>query len=71
MIRDACNKECEGSKIFKVTRKFANCRVALLRWRNTFQGNVKLKITKITQQLEDMQRSSRDNRKDRRRELKS
>ncbi|XP_071939977.1 uncharacterized protein [Coffea arabica] len=51
VIRTAWGKEQEGSRMYKVTRKIRECRVALIEWNRTTKGNAKLKIQEIKEQL--------------------
>ena len=47
VIKHAWEEEQTGSKMFKVHKKIAKCRVALLKWRNTFQGNARSMIDNL------------------------
>lgn len=38
MVERAWNKEEQGSRMFKITKKIKNCRIELLKWRNSFQA---------------------------------
>ncbi|XP_071940395.1 uncharacterized protein [Coffea arabica] len=58
VVRTAWEKETKGSRMFQVTRKIKNYRVALLQWRNTFQANSREKIEQIKNQLSELKQSS-------------
>ena len=53
MVEQAWNREEQGSKLFKVTRKIRNCRIELLKWRNSFQANSRSKINALKKDLEE------------------
>ncbi|XP_071924745.1 uncharacterized protein [Coffea arabica] len=53
VVEKAWNKEEQGSKMFKVTRKIRNCRIELLKWRNSFQANSRSKINALKKDLEE------------------
>ena len=41
VVEGAWQKEEPSSRMFKITKNIKNCRVELLKWRNTFQANSK------------------------------
>ena len=47
VIKKAWEEEQIGSNMYKVHKKVANCRRALLKWRNNFQGNARKKIDNL------------------------
>ena len=51
VVRTAWGKEQNGSRMYKVTRRIKECRVALIKWNRTVKGNAKLKIQEIKEQL--------------------
>nr|XP_027120381.1 uncharacterized protein LOC113737334 [Coffea arabica] len=51
VIRTAWGKVQDGSRMYKVTRKIRECRVALIEWNRSTKGNAKLKIQEIKEQL--------------------
>ena len=64
VIEKAWSKEEQGSRMFKVTKKVKNCRIELLKWRNTFQANSRQKISELKKDFERVKESSLDNRKE-------
>ena len=52
VIKNAKNKGREGPKMFKVTRKVRNYRIAILKWKNTINGNARKKINDLKDMLE-------------------
>ena len=63
VIEKAWNKEEQGSRVFKITKKIKNCRIELLKWRNTFQANSRSRITDLKKELERVRDSGSNNRK--------
>lgn len=70
VIRGAWNQDCEGSRMFKITRKITQCRIALLKWNNTFQSNAKKKIMQMKKQLQRTRESFEKDNQGRMKELK-
>nr|XP_027124324.1 uncharacterized protein LOC113741027 [Coffea arabica] len=62
VIEKAWSKEEQGTKMFRVTRKVRNCRVEILKWKNTFQANSKVSIKDIKSKLESNERSNLENK---------
>nr|XP_027123998.1 uncharacterized protein LOC113740655 [Coffea arabica] len=58
VIRNAWEKDCEGSRMFRVKCKIRNCRIELLKWKNNSNCNAKKKIIQIKSQLEKLQSST-------------
>ncbi|XP_071902765.1 uncharacterized protein [Coffea arabica] len=52
LINDAWNTTCEGSKMYKVTKRITSCRIHLLKWHKRKIGNAKKKIAEIKEELE-------------------
>ena len=44
--------------MYQVTRKISNCRVALLKWKNSFQHNSRKEINKIKADIERLREST-------------
>ena len=53
VIKQAWEEDQIGSRLYKVHRKIATCRIAILKWRNNFQGNARKNIEKVKKQLEE------------------
>ena len=70
VIKHAWEETQTGSNMFKVHRKIANCRVALLKWKKTFQGNSRCKIDGLKKQVVDLQGQDYENKKAATKELK-
>ena len=70
VIKQAWEEAQTGSNMFKVHRKIANCRVALLKWKNTFQGNSRSKLDGLKKQVLDLQGQDCENKKAATKELK-
>ena len=56
--------------MFRVTRKVRNCRIEILKWKNTFQANSKARINDIKNRLESFDKSIFENKKVRMTEIK-
>ena len=52
MVERAWQKEEQGFKMFKIIKKIKNCRIELLKWRNSFQANSKSRISDLKKELE-------------------
>ena len=65
MVERAWQKEEQGSRMFKITKKIKNCRIKLLKWRNTFQVNSKSRIFYLKKELESVRDSDAENKKGR------
>ena len=63
MIKQAWEEEQTGSDMYKVHKKVANCRLALLKWKNNFQGNARKKIDNLKKLLEELKVSECDDKK--------
>ncbi|XP_071909569.1 uncharacterized protein [Coffea arabica] len=63
VIRTAWELQTEGSRMFQVTKKIRNCRVALLKWKNSFQANSRGKIDQIKRQMSELKESDISARK--------
>ena len=63
VVERAWQKEEVGSRMFKITKKIRNCRIELLKWRNTFKANSKSRIEEIKKELERVKNSDCENRK--------
>ena len=70
VISQAWEEEQTGSNMYKVHRKVANCRVALLRWKNNFQGNARKRIDNLKKLLEELKVCDCDDKKARNRDLR-
>ncbi|XP_071926572.1 uncharacterized protein [Coffea arabica] len=70
VIEKAWNTEEQGTRMFRVTRKVRNCRIEILKWKNTFQANSKVRINGIKSRLESLDKSNFEDKKVRRSELK-
>ncbi|XP_071906076.1 uncharacterized protein [Coffea arabica] len=57
VIKEAWGVDVEGSKMYKVTRKISNCRVALLKWEKNFQNNSRKVIDRIKADMERLKHS--------------
>ena len=62
MVERAWNKEEQGSRMFKITKKIKNCRIELLKWRNSFQANARSRIIDLKKELERARDSESINR---------
>lgn len=62
VIERAWNIEEQGSRMFKITKKIRNCRIELLKWRNSFQANSRSKIQDLKKELEEARISESANR---------
>ncbi|XP_071926918.1 uncharacterized protein [Coffea arabica] len=51
VIQGAWRKDHLGSRMFKVTRKIKECRIAILEWRKKVQGNSKVRIKELKEKL--------------------
>ncbi|XP_071926048.1 uncharacterized protein [Coffea arabica] len=71
VVEQAWQIDKPGSRMFKVTKKIRNCRIELLKWRNTFQANSKTKIVEIGKALEEVRVSDSNNKKEQTAELKN
>ena len=63
VIEKAWNKEEQGTKMFRVIRKVKNFRIDLLKWKNTFQANSKVRINDIKSRLERLNVSNVENKR--------
>ena len=63
VIEKAWNKEEQGLRMFKITKKIKNCRIELLKWKDTFQANSRSRITDLKKELERIKDSGFENRK--------
>ena len=70
VVEQAWNREEQGSKLFKVTRKIRNCRIELLKWRNNVQANSRSKIEGLKQDLEKTRNAGLANKKEELQDLK-
>ena len=57
VIRTTWEKEVEGSRMFQVVRKVKNCRLDLLKWRNSFQANSRKAIEQLENEISELQQS--------------
>ncbi|XP_027171528.1 uncharacterized protein LOC113771107 [Coffea eugenioides] len=64
VVEKAWHKEEQGSRMFKITKKIRNCRIKLLKWRNTFQANSRSRITDLKKDLKRVWDSVSENRKE-------
>nr|XP_027086514.1 uncharacterized protein LOC113708252 [Coffea arabica] len=71
VVEQAWQKDEPGSRMFKITRKIRNCRIELLKWRNTFQANSKRKIVEVRKRLEAVSSSEAASKKEMMTELKN
>ncbi|XP_071923234.1 uncharacterized protein [Coffea arabica] len=51
VIKGAWSKDISGSKMFKITRKLKECRIAILEWRKTVEGNSKVRVHELKEKL--------------------
>ncbi|XP_071900933.1 uncharacterized protein [Coffea arabica] len=58
VIREAWQQETQGSRMYQVTSKIKNCRLALSKWKNRFQTNSRQKIENIQFQLSELKKST-------------
>ncbi|XP_071940156.1 uncharacterized protein [Coffea arabica] len=70
VVEQAWKQTVEGNRIYRITRQIANCRVALLKWKNNFTGNSLLKINQVKQQIKEIKESKESGVKDKISELK-
>ncbi|XP_071902886.1 uncharacterized protein [Coffea arabica] len=70
VVEQAWQRDEPGSRMFKITRKIRNCRIELLKWRNTFAANSKRKIAEVKERLEALSSSEAPSKKEKRTELK-
>ncbi|XP_071914130.1 uncharacterized protein [Coffea arabica] len=71
VVEQAWQIDEPGSRMFKVIKKIRNCRIELLKWRNTFQADSKRRIVEIGKALEKVRVSDSDNKKEQVAELKN
>ncbi|XP_071902615.1 uncharacterized protein [Coffea arabica] len=62
VVRNAWNRQIEGSKGFKVAKKVKECRNALTRWNKGINSNSKKEIKKLKEELEKIQIASGGNK---------
>ena len=70
-VERAWNVEWEGSRMFKIKKKIANCRIELLKWRNDFQENSRRRIEEVKDKMEKIRKGSDQNSRERYKELKN
>ncbi|XP_071921851.1 uncharacterized protein [Coffea arabica] len=70
VVEQAWKQTVEGNRMYRITRQIANCRVALLKWKNNFTGNSLLKINQVKQQIKEIKESKESGVKDKISELK-
>ena len=56
--------------MYRITRQVANCRVALLKWKNNFTGNSLLRINQVKLQIKEIKDSKDSGGKDKIADLK-
>ncbi|XP_071906154.1 uncharacterized protein [Coffea arabica] len=56
IVRNAWNKQIEGSRGFKVAKKVKECRTALTRWNRGINSNSKKEIKKLKEKLEELEK---------------
>ncbi|XP_071926170.1 uncharacterized protein [Coffea arabica] len=70
VVKQAWNSPHSGSRMYKVHRKIATCKVEILKWRNQFQGNARKNIDKVKKQLEELKDTDCQDKKRRNKMLK-
>ncbi|XP_071928124.1 uncharacterized protein [Coffea arabica] len=70
VVEQAWKQIVEGNRMYRITRQVANCRVALLKWKNSFTGNTLLRINQVKQQIKEIKDSRDSGNKDKMAELK-
>ena len=70
VVKRAWEEEQTGSNMYKVHRKIANCRIAILKWRNNFQGNARKKIESLKKLLGELQDIECEDKQERKKALK-
>ena len=70
VVVQAWQQTVEGNRMYRITRQIANCRVALLKWKNSFTGNTLLRINQVKQQIKEIKDSRDSGYKDKMAELK-
>ncbi|XP_027088449.1 uncharacterized protein [Coffea arabica] len=58
VIKEAWDKNVEGSRMFHIKTKVRNCRIALLRWSNKSNKNSRKRIESIKEKLDQIQGTS-------------
>nr|XP_027122295.1 uncharacterized protein LOC113739247 [Coffea arabica] len=71
IVEQAWNQTVERNRMYRITRQVANCRVALLKWKNNFTGNSLIKINQMKQQIKEVKDSKDAGSKDKIADLKN
>ncbi|XP_071939954.1 uncharacterized protein [Coffea arabica] len=71
VIQGAWRKVQIGSRMYKITRKIKEVRVAILEWRRKVQGNSKVKIKELKEKLKEVKEEHESGNKSRVIELKN
>ncbi|XP_027166019.1 uncharacterized protein LOC113765985 [Coffea eugenioides] len=64
VVEQAWKQPVEGNSMYRITRQVANCRVALLKWKNNFTGNSLLRIIQVKLQIKEIKDSKDSGGKD-------
>lgn len=59
VIKTAWNKQIDGSRGFKVTRKVKECRIALSKWSKEIKINNKKEIDRLKKEIREVKNSTR------------
>ena len=58
VIKEAWDKNVEGSRLFQIKTKVRNCRIVLLRWSNKSNKNSRKRIESMKEKLDQIQGTS-------------
>ncbi|XP_071924897.1 uncharacterized protein [Coffea arabica] len=71
IVKLAWDQKDDGSRMFKVVQKVKRSRVNLLKWNSKIQGNSKQKIEQIKDQLQQLNLSDTEAKRERKKSLKN